>query len=1082
MHTARSLGAAAALLFCARASRAEVWFPDLPAEPLCVAQNGYFDATGASCTTCGDGAAPAPSGAAACACSAGLLDAEACTEEEKLLGGCSRSCTAPCSGAGEVALRDGSGCATCDAASAALGTDPASGIADCICLDPSHARVERDAFGAALPSKSCAACPPGRAVVRARVETAGAAFEADPYACQACPDAAMSWDEDGTACACGAAFAQVGQSSAGRQSCVPLSDYSRAEQLLGVSFSSAALYAATFGGVSGGPDTVTVDSLWLRHLLPRAATLCLLHDGGAEARRACQALANLCVLALYDPAAPACAAYEAAYAARAKGRHGREDWPQDLPWLFYRDAARPEPQKGFGIRRGVAFRGAESLLDLRVFRYALDGAFLGAAPLDTGLYYCGASAPDSAEGGGTSSSTEYLRVGYSVWRRFSCDLRLLRGGAELLELYLVDGDVLYPLPARVGGDDAPLVRRFFLSDALSGVDVSDDAPSALRFAERVSLRVRVRRDDPSRVEAPVLTLEYAAAGAAALSAGERRDVRFAASYAMDDAGVMGTVAGLCIAGGALCGALFLLRLRFFLRRRERFAKDFSAVDLGRMKSAGDAPPRALVVGAAALRCLLSSFVAVFLPLWWAVCAYWFAFFKLQDSVFVMLPLPRGAFEDAHGAVAALLCLAQAYAAWHALLKQCAADVLLVDWEDNAPRGGWRDLFVASKVDKVATQRLCSTPLSLLLVLCAQVAGGLRYRAAWRPDVDDLRPAPQSPLLAFCATLFLFAAFSAAQALLLRARDLFTGGDAAERLLDALTVAKTGLLVWDETFRAFYLHGDSPHGSCEAPLHELQRSLREEAMGLMASASLPSCPPAARAFELHATPALRRRVAKLLRDVHALSSGAAAPPLSPRGAHPMARRRRRGAPATGLPRLAAELCLSTSWLRREDAVPEGAAEARRRASAFLRAFFDLRFEREDLTWRCVAPQRSLGACGDAPYHEPREGDPPPGHPERPLGQWAYAAGAPAAVRPGKHSVLVVDERRRWLGALSLAGIEGELLAAEALVLAAVELWSGDLVVAATVAYLLNRAFAHVRGKAGRRNVAAKTAIDELFLEL
>jgi len=64
---------------------------------------------------------------------------------------------------------------------------------------------------------------------------------------------------------------------------------------------------------------------------------------GAGAARACQTLANLCVLTAYDFSHPACRAYRAVQGGRAgAAQHGWAGWPQSgslVPFLAYDSVA-----------------------------------------------------------------------------------------------------------------------------------------------------------------------------------------------------------------------------------------------------------------------------------------------------------------------------------------------------------------------------------------------------------------------------------------------------------------------------------------------------------------------------------------------------------------------------------------------------------------------------------------------------------------------------------------------------------------------------------------------------------------------
>jgi hypothetical protein len=80
----------------------------------------------------------------------------------------------------------------------------------------------------------------------------------------------------------------------------------------------------------------------MSHLYLNASVRCLYHDGTADADRACQTLANLCVVASYRLVHPACKAFwdDEAGLRRLRGEVHELGGKVHLPWLFYEARAR----------------------------------------------------------------------------------------------------------------------------------------------------------------------------------------------------------------------------------------------------------------------------------------------------------------------------------------------------------------------------------------------------------------------------------------------------------------------------------------------------------------------------------------------------------------------------------------------------------------------------------------------------------------------------------------------------------------------------------------------------------------------
>ena len=151
---------------------------------------------------------------------------------------------------------------------------------------------ETNATGHYLGYKECVKCASGTAVVTVGTTIAGLYYEPDRYSCRSCPDSLMMMTVSGTTytCTCPTGYTLTGVTSIGAQSCVLTTMISE--------FSSTANTASTVTYHSASPVT-TVVSQTLLHYYARSAALCKYY-GGQTSIIECQALANLCVLTLYD--------------------------------------------------------------------------------------------------------------------------------------------------------------------------------------------------------------------------------------------------------------------------------------------------------------------------------------------------------------------------------------------------------------------------------------------------------------------------------------------------------------------------------------------------------------------------------------------------------------------------------------------------------------------------------------------------------------------------------------------------------------------------------------------------------------
>jgi hypothetical protein len=152
-----------------------------------------------------------------------------------------------------------------------------------------------------------------------------------------------------------------------------------------------------------------------------------------------------------------------------------------------------------------------SELDFYLSTTALNGTWLGLAPLDSQLFYCPAGS-FKAPLAGSSEATSWMRYGNSFSDTRRCDLNALLDMEPLFyELFLKDAATgnLYPVPVLLRDyvdssglltnwnndvDDEPtnvFVRRFHLFDPVSGISegYGPGSPRVLRYVNEIDLKV-----------------------------------------------------------------------------------------------------------------------------------------------------------------------------------------------------------------------------------------------------------------------------------------------------------------------------------------------------------------------------------------------------------------------------------------------------------------------------------------------------------------------------------------------------------------------------------------------------------------
>ncbi len=339
-----------------------------------------------------------------------------CSSEAESRGTCvgyaCENCTAP----GQAASVDQSMCIPCGSTTLGLGN------VDCQCPTDSsgglYSLVEKNAGGKFLSEKSCVECATGLRVISQTETIAGVTYLSDLYTCRSCPSLNMSFGADGT-CACDEGFTRLGVSVLGPLTCISTESVDAVS--LWLSFDSSSVEFTELVGSSKSVSTLEVSSVIMEHMLRKAGALCYTYLGPGQ-NSDCQVLGNLCVLQHFDPLSDACVLFNKILSNREGVETRNAGWGDTLPWLLYNEITADEIALGKDVDMRVSFN---TVLDLKLAKYSLEGEYLGMEPLSTHPFFCGQSPPATGSGGGTSRSTEWLQFGHSTSETFSCDLSLL---------------------------------------------------------------------------------------------------------------------------------------------------------------------------------------------------------------------------------------------------------------------------------------------------------------------------------------------------------------------------------------------------------------------------------------------------------------------------------------------------------------------------------------------------------------------------------------------------------------------------------------------------------------------------------
>eukprot|EP00899_Mesostigma_viride_P010701 jgi/Mesvir1/19632/Mv09918-RA.1 len=816
----------------------------------------FFDTSGLECSSCGANEVVTADGRG-CTCRSGFIQDD--SSPPKCVS-CLASLEAPSS--------DAERCLPCSAATeGGLVSISATRIpatlnttaGDCSCGQPHSALVDRDIVGLPLTEKQCFACPSGTYV-----------DPKQPATCQSCPTPKV-YDRTSNKCVC----------PTGSQGCVNDDQVlTVASQRLGVSLLRGT--EVTYYDVETAAlllPSKKIDSLVFQQMLVPSALACL--DTGD--RKSCNALANLCVLQNYDEESAACDIYNRLLQQRSgTAYHGVDGWSSTLPWLVY-DGEPSQWLERKDVVTTVSFskqpRGAKTTSELIFLLsvFTLEGEWLGFRNMTAQFQPCGGKADEV--GNWRTYGTNYVN---SCTLPLSSLLQIMedeaKGAATPLfyDIYLEDGiGRLYPVPIfnralrkdgraiNVGTTaveklDDVLSRRFFFWDDVSGRVTAGAKPQVIRYVNDFHLTVELRDDGNGKIFPPKVTLGYRTVDMTSVSSEVPSKLKFRAEYTSNLDGFNKTFKIIVIIALVIGVITWLFRLFTYQRRRQGVTIDMPFFFRG------------IVLAPSSLGIPLT--VAAMIGAY-----YWFVFYKLQSSVYVMMPHDGDA--NFFKLVLVAGCVGQFIYILDMVHSQTSYDIFFIDWErprttvsstgarEYAPVSVWRTLFVANEWNEMQCQRKTSLPFSLVILTFLLWGLNLEGLAIIQPNLDSLDEHfydEQSLVLRFAISSALLLAIGIVQVMYKLVFHHRFIEHPLVQFVDLLSLANISIIVFEDTYAGYYLHGRSLMTFADTGMLDMSAELRREQDGVVAARGLTSHAERRelmdnQTFEIYITPELRAKV-------------------------------------------------------------------------------------------------------------------------------------------------------------------------------------------------------------------------------
>jgi meckelin len=411
-------------------------------------------------------------------------------------------------------------------------------------------------------------------------------------------------------------------------------------------------------------------------------------------------------------------------------------------------------------------------------------------------------------------------------------------------------------------------------------------PDVVRYASSMTLDIRIQDHNPELIYIPVLTITYTDVRTEDVNSAYATTVEYSFNtrYSMDVTSFRAAFKAVTITAIVLSIVIFLIRLYNWRTRNLRphimsgvnnmsYGNSFGSVDIN------------MLIEVAAIGA--HSWVMVCFPIIVLSSAYWFTFFKLQDTVSIMLP-PMEHIYDSDStyyyftSMLHLIFFFQTFYIMRLVYKQCNADIFFIDWEPSKrsahkestdKKSGdsgvsvWRTILVANEWTEMQTLRKTDIRCTLFFIGFFLLGLDLEYNATQQPDLSDVSEGQLNIVLRFANVTWWWFIISLAQYLwkfLLYER--YISEPYQQSFVDACTIAKISIIVLPEPYWGYYLHCRSPHQFADGSMPELVSMLHKEEAGLSVDRSLQGATTDDQSFQLFLSGEWRMKFAKIQNNI------------------------------------------------------------------------------------------------------------------------------------------------------------------------------------------------------------------------
>uniref|UniRef100_A0A8C8AQV0 Transmembrane protein 67 n=1 Tax=Otus sunia TaxID=257818 RepID=A0A8C8AQV0_9STRI len=578
---------------------------------------------------------------------------------------------------------------------------------------------------------------------------------------------------------------------------------------------------------------------------------------------ACQALGNMCVMnmnSLSSSGTDACGLFQYIYVntARLGIVHSIAFWRHNLPWLYYGDQPGLASQvlEANHFPTIFSFKGTDKDVKLQFIAASFDAAgnFLKWQSLEGGIlqlcpdtqtklnaaYTFGTTYQQSCKVSVSKILLDFANpIFYDLFLEYNGDngqqylwaVPVLNLNLQYSEMFINQGSNM---------NNWLLTRRFFLVDALSGKENDlGKLPRVIRIASKITISIRlVSHTQRGTIYPPLITIAYTDV---LVQNPETQSVMvsFSVSYEMNQSEAqIQTDITLGVLGG-LAVLWSLLKTAGWKRRTGNSIIDLQTVLKFLLFYAGD-------------------LANVFFIITVGTGIYWLVFFKAQQFVSVLLPLP----SQEEGFVTYIACAfsLKALQFLQLLVSQLTIDIFFIDWERPkgkvlkavegegvirsaaAPVSIWRTYLIANEWNEIQTVRKINPLFQVLAVLFFLEVVGFSNLALMDSSSSLTRSsesyiAPWSRILRFGVSAALWLAIAFLQIIFFSVFYERFVEDKISQFVDLCCMSNISVFLLSHNCFGYYIHGRSVHGQADTNMEEMNMNLKREAENLCSQRGL-----------------------------------------------------------------------------------------------------------------------------------------------------------------------------------------------------------------------------------------------------